>query len=228
MNRGSAMTDRASGRVCAGSLAALLAVAGIGWTGCSSSGTVATSTPSTVAGPTVNLRSTGQQSSAAAAVALWKQLRAAGTAATITGYDQNRRFSLTTSDPDRVRQVVAGLSSTTTAGCRPSATLSVEESATPPDAQPGPATDRATAVARTTAPIAAGTDGTAAYGGSSVEKIQIRADERPATAVVTPNEVQGKVLAADVGPGLIIVQELFADPALDRIPARPGRNDDDC
>ena len=222
------MANRASGRARLAPAAVLLAVAAIGWAGCSSSGTVATSTPSTVEGTTVNLRSTGQQSSAAAAVALWKQLRAAGTAATITGYDQSRRFSLTTSDPARVRRVVAGLSSTTTAGCRPSTTLSVEESAPPPDAPPGPATDRATAVARTTAPIAAGTDGAAAYGGSSVDKIQIRADERPATAVVTPNEVQGKVLAADVGPGLIVVQELFVDPALDRIQAERGRDGDDC
>jgi len=211
----------------------LLVVAAIGWAGCSSSGTTATNTgatntPGTVAGTTVNLRSTGQQSSAAAAVALWKQLHAAGTAATITGYDQNRRFSLTTSDPARVRQVVAGLSSTTTAGCRPSTTLSVEESATPPDAQPGPAADRATTVARTTAPITSGTDGAAAYGGSSVEQIQVRADQRPNTAVVSPNEVKGKVLAADVGAGLILVEELFADPALDGIQARPGRSDDDC
>lgn len=198
---------------------------------CSGGGSSATTdqaAPGTVPGTTVNLRSTAPSTSASitAAVRLWKELRDAGVSSTITGFDQNGRFSLATSDPARVRQVVTDLqtrsagTTTSTGSCPSSATVSVEESTTPPDPQPGPAEDRKTPAFQTTAAIKAGTAGESAFGGS-IRAISIRPDQRPPTVVVAANEAASKQAAADFGPGLVVVTEMFVDPATERLRSAP-------
>lgn len=200
-------------------------------TACSGGGSSASgnqATPGTVAGTTVNLRSNAElKPSVVVAVGLWNELRTAGVSSTITGYDQKGRFSLSTSDPARLRQVVADLQvrsagTTTTGGnCATGSAVTVEESPTPPDPQPGPAQDRQVAAFQTTAPIVAGTTGESAFGGDTIREISIRADDRPPTYVVTPTQAAMKKAAADFGPGLIVVDGMFVDPALARLTTVP-------
>jgi hypothetical protein len=327
----------------------------LGASACSSTTTTAASTPTTTPGTAVHLRSDESSSGARSAVALWSELDAQGIPATVTGYDNTGRFSLSTPEPARLREAVAALASRpggelraylgSTAGACPTASsatggttppgptslpafgldrcfdvgpvltavhpllgpsrhpetrdfvvaevsedlesywepcdqrsdscpegrlavvdrgevvgvfnfdgdrspglasdptctwltadspgtkerigqradrvaVTYEEIPDPPKVQAAPGNDRLTKVLQSAQVLEAGTDPTQLVSDGRIHEVEITADDRPATAVSSTGQVGGKVMAADFGPGLVLVDEMFSDPGVVDLPLR--------
>ena len=217
-------------RATLGALVALVLVA-LASSACSSSTTAASNEAqgsNTDTGTAVHFTSSSGQSSVAAAVALWKQLNGAGVTSTITAYDDTS-FSLSTTDPARLRQAVAA-SSTTATNAKGCPTEAPVERPTAPSPQPATGGQAANGDAFQTAGVMkAGTPGEDAFDGGQIREVAIdEVRERPPTYVVGRTNAQGRVAAADIGPGLIVVQEMFVDPADVKLTRPPGEATSGC